>query len=63
MAPAIYYPLSLHLQQVYKSLVYKPSDFLESQKVQGEVPSPPVHSELGDDKIEEITRAIESYDK
>jgi dTDP-4-amino-4,6-dideoxygalactose transaminase len=60
VATAIYYPLSLHLQQVYKSLGYKPGDFPESEKAQKEVLSLPLYPELGDDKIERIARAIKS---
>ena len=60
IATAIYYPLSLHLQQVYKSLGYKPGDFPESEQAHEEVLSLPMYPELGDDKIEAIARAIKS---
>lgn len=63
IATAIYYPLSLHLQQVHKPLGYKLGDFPESEKAQEEALSLPIYPELGDDKIEEIAKAIESYDK
>jgi dTDP-4-amino-4,6-dideoxygalactose transaminase len=58
IATAIYYPLSLHLQQVYEYLGYRPGDFPESEKAQGEVLSLPMYPELGDDEIEEIVKAI-----
>lgn len=61
IATAIYYPLSLHLQQVYKPSGYKPGDFPESEKAQEEVLSLPIYPELGDDKIEEIVKALETY--
>jgi len=63
IATAIYYPLSLHLQQVYKSLSYKTGDFPESEKAQEEVLSLPIYPELGEDKIEAIAKAIEGYGK
>lgn len=61
IATAIYYPLSLHLQDVYKPLGYKPGDFLESEKAQGQVLSLPMYPELGDDKIEEVMQAIKKF--
>ena len=60
IATAIYYTLSLHLQQVYKSLGYKPGDFPESERAEEEVLSLPLYPELGNDKIREIAKAIES---
>lgn len=60
IATAIYYPLSLHLQQVYKSLDYKPSDLLESEKAQEEVVSLPIYPELGEKEIEKIVRLIKT---
>ena len=63
IATAIYYPLSLHLQQAYKRLSYKPSNFPESKKDQEEVLSLPIYPELGYYKIEEIVKTIESHDK
>ena len=38
-------------------------EFAESEKAQEEVLSLPIYPELGDDRIEEIVKAIESYDK
>jgi dTDP-4-amino-4,6-dideoxygalactose transaminase len=63
IATAIYYPLSLHLQPVYKHLGYQAGDLPESEKAQEEVISLPMYPELGDDKIEIIARAIASYVK
>ena len=60
IATAIYYPLSLHLQQVCKPLGYKPGDFSESEKAQEEVLSLPIYPELGDDKIEATIETIKS---
>jgi dTDP-4-amino-4,6-dideoxygalactose transaminase len=61
IATAIYYPLSLHLQPVYKPLGYKPGDLPQSERGQGEVLSLPIYPELDDDKIEAIVKAIKSF--
>jgi dTDP-4-amino-4,6-dideoxygalactose transaminase len=63
IATAVYYPLSLHLQKVYKPLGYKPGDLPESEKAQEEVLSLPLYPELGDEEIKVIARAIASYAK
>ena len=60
IATAIYYPLSLHLQQVYKSLGYKPGDFPESEKAQQEVLSLPIYPELGNRQIDRVAEAIQT---
>ena len=54
----IYYPLSLHLQEVYRSLGYKAGDFPESERAQEEVLSLPMYPELTDDQIETVVGAI-----
>ena len=54
-------PLSLHLQEVYKPLGYKPGDFPESERAQGEVLSVPMYPELEDQEIEEIAKQIEIF--
>ena len=61
IATAIYYPLSLHLQEVYKPLGHKSGDFPESESAQEEVFSLPIYPELGEEQIEEITRTIRSF--
>jgi dTDP-4-amino-4,6-dideoxygalactose transaminase len=58
VATAIYYPLSLHLQQVYKPLGYKPGDLPISEKAQEEVISLPIYAELSEEQVEKITEAI-----
>jgi dTDP-4-amino-4,6-dideoxygalactose transaminase len=63
IATAVYYPLSLHLQQVYKPLGYQVGELPESEKAQEEVLSLPMYPELGDKEIEAIARAIASYVK
>ncbi len=61
IATAIYYPLSLHLQEVYKHLGYKAGDFPESEKAQEAVFSLPIYPELSNQEIEEITRLIKTF--
>jgi len=58
IATAIYYPLSLHLQQVYKPLGYQSGDFPMSEKAHGQVLSLPMYSELQEGQIERIAEAI-----
>ena len=57
----IYYPLSLHLQEVYRPLGYQPGDFPESESAQEEVISLPMYSELSEEQIGVITKAIQSF--
>jgi len=59
----IYYPLSLHLQEVYKYLNYQPGDFPESERAQEEVLSLPMYPELTSEKIETIVSAIKNFYK
>jgi dTDP-4-amino-4,6-dideoxygalactose transaminase len=58
IATAIYYPLSLHLQEVYKPLGYKPGDFPRSEQVQEQVLSLPMFPELEAETIRLISRHI-----
>jgi len=54
----IYYPLSLHLQDVYKSIGYKQGDFPSAEKAQNEVLSLPMYPELPKNQIEFIAEKI-----
>jgi len=58
---AVYYPLSLHLQEVYKPLGYKQGDFPQSERAQQQVFSLPMYPELGDQQIEEVVGKIKSF--
>jgi dTDP-4-amino-4,6-dideoxygalactose transaminase len=58
IATAIYYPLSLHLQDVYKGLGYKLSAFPQSEKAQEEVLSLPIYPELGEKEIKEVVAVL-----
>ena len=57
----IYYPLSLHLQKVYKSLGYKPSDFPESELAQEQVLSLPLYPELSEEQVKGVVEDIKEF--
>ncbi|OGC22889.1 transcriptional regulator [candidate division WOR-1 bacterium RIFOXYB2_FULL_42_35] len=54
----VYYPLSLHLQEVYQGLGYNRGDFLEAEKAQEEVLSLPMFAELLPEQIKEISGVL-----
>lgn len=58
---AIYYPVSLHLQEVYKPLGYKPGTFPESERAQEEILSLPMYPELSKEQVERIIGAIREF--
>jgi len=57
----VYYPLSLHLQEVYKYLKYKSGDFPQSEQAQEQVLTLPMYPELSEGQIEEITSQIKRF--
>jgi hypothetical protein len=59
----IYYPLSLHLQDVYKELKYKSGDFPVSEKTQNQVISLPMCPELDKATIETVVDSIKEFYK
>ncbi len=59
----VYYPLSLHLQEVYKDLGYKAGDFPESERAHAQVLSLPMYPELTEDQVREVAAAVETYVK
>jgi len=59
----IYYPLSLHLQEVYRYLSHKPGDFPHSEQAQEQVLSLPMYPELSEEQIEEIMKEIKTQIK
>ncbi len=63
IATAIYYPLSLHLQEIFHHLGYKKGDFPVSEQAQDEVFSLPMYPELTGKQIENISQAIKSESK
>jgi len=61
IATAIYYPLSLHLQEVYKYLKYKSGDFPQSEQAQEQVLTLPMYPELSEEQIEEVAKTIRKF--
>ena len=55
---AVFYPLSLHLQEVHRQLGYKAGDFPVAEKMQNEVLSLPMYPELPAKQIDKITHAL-----
>ncbi len=58
IASAIYYPLCLHLQEVYKEFDYKKDDFPVAEEAQNEVLSLPMYPELTKEQIQQIVKVI-----
>jgi dTDP-4-amino-4,6-dideoxygalactose transaminase len=54
----VYYPLSLHLQEVYKYLGHKPGDFPQSELAQEQVLSLPMYPELSKEQVKKIVGDI-----
>lgn len=59
----VYYPLSLHLQEVYKDLGHQAGDFPESEKAQAQVLSLPMYPELSEDQVRQVAAGVETYVK
>ena len=57
----VYYPLSLHLQQCYAFLGYRPGDFPVSEKLTAESLALPIHSELREDDIEYVCQTMKDF--
>jgi dTDP-4-amino-4,6-dideoxygalactose transaminase len=57
----VYYPLSLHLQEVYKYLDHKPGDFPQSEQTQEQVLTLPMYPELSDEQIEAVVSEIKRF--
>ena len=58
---AIYYPIPLHLQKVFKPLGYKEGDFPVAEEVSRKILSLPVFPELTEDEREYIAHAVISF--
>ncbi|HXZ94900.1 MAG TPA: DegT/DnrJ/EryC1/StrS family aminotransferase, partial [Dehalococcoidia bacterium] len=57
----VYYPLSLHLQEVYRYMGHRLGDFPHSEKAQEQVLSLPMYAELSDEQIEEVVMVIKGF--
>ncbi len=61
VASAIYYPLSLHLQQAYADLGYCEGDLPVSEQATREVLSIPVHPEMRTGQVEYVAETIGTF--
>ena len=55
----VYYPVCLHLQEVYAAQGGKKGDFPHSEKAQDEVLSLPIYPEMTGEQVEEVAAAVE----
>ena len=55
---AVYYPLSLHLQEAYLYLGYQEGDLPESERATREVLSLPVHPDLREEQVEYAAECV-----
>jgi dTDP-4-amino-4,6-dideoxygalactose transaminase len=61
MGTLIHYPLPIHLQEAYKYLGYKKSDFPISEKIANEVLSLPMWVGLKKEEVEMVCKVIKNY--
>ncbi len=61
IASAIYYPVCLHLQDVYAGLEYAPGSYPVAEKAQDEVLSLPIYPELTAVQVKQVTDAIATF--
>ena len=57
----VYYPIPLHLQKAYTDSRYNEEDFIVTNQLVKEVISLPMHTELDDEQIAFITKAVINF--
>jgi dTDP-4-amino-4,6-dideoxygalactose transaminase len=57
----VYYPVPLHLQDLYHDLGHPPGSFPASEKAALEVLSLPIYPELSDRQLEDVAAAIRAF--
>jgi dTDP-4-amino-4,6-dideoxygalactose transaminase len=58
VASAVYYPFSLHLQEVFRDLGHKRGDFPVAEEAQEQVLSLPMYPELKPEQIKEVAQIL-----
>lgn len=58
IASAVYYPVPLHLQKAYQDPRYKAGDFPVTEHLSHHVMSLPIHTEMNEGMLQEITTAV-----
>jgi dTDP-4-amino-4,6-dideoxygalactose transaminase len=58
---AVYYPISLHLQETHKSLGYMYGAFPQSELAQSQVLSFPMYPEISQEQITEVVRGVKEF--
>jgi len=58
---AVYYPLPLHLQELYRDLGLGVGSFPEAERAAAEVLSLPIYPEVSDDQVEEVAAAVRAF--
>jgi len=58
---AVYYPLTLHLQEAYKGLGYGEGALPESERATREVLSLPVHPQLREEQVQYVAESVRGF--
>jgi dTDP-4-amino-4,6-dideoxygalactose transaminase len=61
IATTVYYPLALHLQEIFSHLGYRKGGFPVSEQLQEEVLSLPMYAELSEEQIAYIAECIGGF--